>query len=77
MLGFDEVIKLVSTDGKVIGTMLGYVDVITLFIDAGTELGSLDGSFYVNNYGNLEGGGLDTHWYLLMLKFLDLMKLSN
>ena len=47
MLCADEVINMGSTDGKVIGNIIGYVDEITLGIDAGLELGSLDGSFYV------------------------------
>ena len=37
----DEGIKLVSTDGKVIGTIIGNVDKITLCLDIGTDLGSL------------------------------------
>ena len=36
VIGYDEGIKLVSTDGKVIITILGYVDRITLGIDVGT-----------------------------------------
>ena len=43
MLGYDEGIKIGSTDGKFIGTILGNVDGITLFLDNETELGSLDG----------------------------------
>ena len=42
MLGSDEVIKMGIYDGKVIGTILGNVDIITLGLDIGTELGSLD-----------------------------------
>ena len=41
----DEGIKLESTDGKVLGTILGNVNVITFGLDVGIELGSLDGSF--------------------------------
>ena len=44
-LGSDEGIKLGSTNVKVLGTILGNVDVIALVIDFGTELGSLVGSF--------------------------------
>ena len=42
-------------DGKVIGTILGDVDVITLGIDVGTELCYLYGSFDGSNYGKIEG----------------------
>ena len=38
MLRSDVDIKLGSTDGKLIGTILGNLDGITLWIDAGTEL---------------------------------------
>ena len=34
-----------STDGKLLGTILVYVYVITLGIEVVTDLGSLDGSF--------------------------------
>ena len=37
------------------GTILGNVDVITLRIDVGTELGSLDVSFDGSNDRNIEG----------------------
>ena len=46
-------IKLGSTDVKVLGTILVNIDGITLGLDIGTELGSLDGSFYGSNDGNL------------------------
>ena len=39
MIGCNEEIKLGSDDGKVLGTILGNVDVITLGIDVGTDLG--------------------------------------
>ena len=42
VLGSDEGIKLRSTYGKVFGTILVNVDRITLRIDIGTDLGSLD-----------------------------------
>ena len=45
----NEGIKLVSTDGKVLGTILINVYGITLGTDVGTEMGSLDGSFYGSN----------------------------
>ena len=38
-------IKLGLSYGKVLGTVIGNVDVITLGINVETELGSLDGSF--------------------------------
>ena len=47
--------SLGSTDGKVIGTILENVDGITICIDVGTYLVSLDGSFDGSNDGNLEG----------------------
>ena len=59
--GSYEVIKLGLYDGKVIGTILGNADIITLGIDVGTELRSSDGSFDVSNDGKIEGlliGGL-------------------
>ena len=55
VLGYDEVIKLVSTDGKVIGNILVNVDGITLVIDVEIEMGSLYVSFDGSNYGELEG----------------------
>ena len=51
VLGYNEVIKLVSTDGKAFDTIFGNVDGITLVIDIGTEIGSLDGSFDILNDG--------------------------
>ena len=56
MLGYNEGIKLGSTDGKVIGTILGNVDIITLGIDIGTYMGSLYGSFDGSN--DIKLGGL-------------------
>ena len=41
----DEVVKLGFTHGKVIGTILGNIDVIALGLDVRTDLESLDGSF--------------------------------
>ena len=51
----DEVIKLGLSNGKVIGNILGNVYRITIIIDVGTYLGSLDGAFDGSNYGNIEG----------------------
>ena len=42
-----------TTDGKLIGTILGNVYGITLGIDVGTYLVSLDGSIYFSNDINL------------------------
>ena len=55
MLGSNKGFNLVLPYGKVLVTILGHVDVITLEIDFGTELDSLDGSFYGYNDGKLEG----------------------
>ena len=54
MSEYDEGIKFGSTDGNVLGTILGNLDRIKLGIDVGTELGSLDEFFYISNYGKLE-----------------------
>ena len=53
-LGYDEGIKLGSTYGKVFVPILGNVDRITLGIDVGTNLNSLDRSFDGSNNGKLE-----------------------
>ena len=45
VLGYDEVIKLGYTDGKLIGPILRNVNGITLGLDFGTDMGALDGSF--------------------------------
>ena len=45
MLGSNEGIKLVSTDGKVLGTIIVNAYGITLGVDVVTELISLDLSF--------------------------------
>ena len=50
MLGSDEGIKMGLFDVKVLGIILVNVDGITLGVDAGTEMGSLDGSFGGSNY---------------------------
>ena len=55
VLGSDEGFKLVSTGGEVIGTLLVGVDIITLKLDVGTDLGYLDGYFDSSNDENLEG----------------------
>ena len=42
MVDSNESITMVSNDGKVLGTILGNVDGITLELRVGTYLGSLD-----------------------------------
>ena len=51
----DEGINLRYTDGKVLIHILGDVDRITLLLDVGTYMGSLDGSFDGYNDVNLDG----------------------
>ena len=53
VLGSDEGIKLVISDGKVIGTIHGDLYGITLGVEIGTELGYLYGSFHGTNDGKL------------------------
>ena len=55
VLGSDVVIKMGPFDGEVFGTILVNVDRITLELDFGTELGSLDEYFDVSNDVNIEG----------------------
>ena len=50
VLDFDEGTKLRSTIGKFLGTVLGNVNVITLGIDVGTELGCLYGTIDSSNF---------------------------
>ena len=52
--GYNEGIEMVSTDVKVLGTLLWDVDEITLEVDVGTDMGFLDGSFDGSNDINLE-----------------------
>ena len=54
MILYDKGIKLGSTDGKVIDTILGNLDGIALGIDVGNERGYLDGAFDDFNDGKLE-----------------------
>ena len=55
VLGSDEGIKLGYTNDNNIGTILIDVYGITLGIDVGPKLVSLDESFDGSNYGNIEG----------------------
>ena len=54
VLGSDEDIKLETTDAKLLETILGNVNGITLGIDVGAELDFLDGSLDGSNDGKLE-----------------------
>ena len=55
VIGFDKDMNLGFYDGKVIDTILVNVYGITLGLDVGTELVSLDGSFDGFSYGILDG----------------------
>ena len=54
VIGSDEGIKLVSTDGKLLGTIIGHLYGIKIGLDVGTDMVSLNGSFGGSNYGKLE-----------------------
>ena len=54
-LGSDEVIKMGYSDGKVFGTILVNVYVITLGLDIGTDLVSLYEAFDGSNYSKIQG----------------------
>ena len=54
MLGSDEEISMVYTDGETIGTILGHVDLITIGVGIGTKLVSLYGSFDGSKYFKFE-----------------------
>ena len=54
-LSSDEGIKLGLSGGKVLGTILGNVNIITLGVDIVTYMSPLDESFGGSNDGNLEG----------------------
>ena len=53
VLGYDEVIKVGYTNGKIIANILVNVDGISFGIDFVTELGSCGGYFFGSNYGKL------------------------
>ena len=55
VIGSDEVIKMVLIYGKLLGTVVVNVDVITFGVDVVTELVSLDGYFDGSNDGKIEG----------------------
>ena len=69
--------SLVSTGGKVLGTIIGNVDEITLDIYVGTEIGYLDEYFDDRNDRNLESLFLLTNWDIITVMCLALMKASN
>ena len=77
VIGSDKVSKLSLFDGKVIATILGNVDEVTIALDVGTELGSLYRSFDYSNDGKFGGLFFKVHWDLMMDKCMDLMKVSN
>ena len=77
LIGSDKVIKLLLPDGKIFGTKLGHVHVITLGIDVGTEQGSLGGSLMNLVMASLRSYFLNTHWDLLLVTILDLRKASK
>ena len=54
VLGFGKCIKLGISGDKVLGNILGNIDEITLELDVGTDLGSVDVYLDVSNYVNLE-----------------------
>ena len=55
VLGSDEGINMEDTDGKLLGTIIGNVDDITLSLDVGTNMWSLNGSFDDSNDNKLKG----------------------
>ena len=67
-------IRLGSIDGRVLGDILGDVDIIIIGIDLGTYMGSFYAPLMVILMARLRDYGLKFHWDLLMLKFLDMMK---
>ena len=54
VIGSDEGIILGFTDGELLDTILINIDEITLGIDVGTDLVSLDGYLYGSNYGTIQ-----------------------
>ena len=64
MLGSYEGITLNLSYVKFLGTLLVDVDGITLGIDCGTEMGSLDGILVVLMMEILKTYFLEAHWYI-------------
>ena len=54
MITYDKGINLGLSDGNMLVTILGNVDIIINGIDVGPKLGSLDGSFDSSNDGKLD-----------------------
>ena len=77
VIGSDEGIELGSMDGKVLGIILGNVNVTTLATYVVTKFVSLNGFFDGSNDKTLKANCLENHWHLLMEKFWDMMKASN
>ena len=63
-----------STDGKMIGAILGNVDGITLGIDDGTDLGFFMAILMFLILASLRSYFLETHWKIRVLMCLALMK---
>ena len=74
MIGSDEGNILRLSDGKFFSSILGNVDLIIIGFNIGIKMGSLNGSFDGSNAASLGVYCSGVHWYLLMVKFLDMMK---
>ena len=66
MFGSDEDIKIGLSDGKVLGILVGNVDVIIPGLDVGTDMVLLEWSLDFSNYGKLLGMFLN---YLFIYSF--------
>ena len=74
ILGYDEGIKLGSTDGIVFVSILGNAEGIVLVFVVGTDMEYLDVSLMVLMMGSLKAYCLVTNSDLMMVKCLDLTK---
>ena len=74
LLGSDAIMKLIVSGGKLIVTILGDVDLLTLGMNFGTELVSLDVFVDSCNDRKPEGIKLGSSLRSLMVKCLDVMK---
>ena len=54
MITYDKGINLGLSDGNMLVTILGNVDIIINGLDVGPNFGSLDGSFDSSNDGNID-----------------------
>ena len=77
VLDFNEGIKLELSHGNVLGAKLGNVYEITVSHDIETYLGYLHISFDGSNDGKIEGYFVETHWDMLIVKGLALMKATH